>query len=112
MRKDFYNPITIFLMKKNLLLIIFACTCVCVSAKQAYPGLLTKQMPDGSVVEYRLHGDENFHYMTLADGTLIKQEADGFFYYAMASDKGVVSTAVKVGDVKKYDKAMRVSAES
>lgn len=99
-------------MKNKLLIVTFACMSVGVSAKQAYPGVLSSQMPDGSVVEYRLHGDENFHYMTLVDGTLIKQEADGFFYYANASEKGVVSSATKVGDEKNYDKTMKFSAEN
>lgn len=67
-------------------------------AKNAYPHLLQRQMPDGSVVEYKQNGDEVFHYMTLADGTLITEGSDGYFYYAVVTDAGIVATTTKVGE--------------
>ena len=53
-------------------------------------------MPDGTKIEIRLHGDENFHFTTLTDGTIVK-EVDGYFYYANVGDNNIEATKYKVG---------------
>lgn len=86
-------------MKRLYITLVSALMLTALSmAKNAYPRLLQRQMPDGSVVEYKQNGDEIFHYMTLADGTLIAEGADGYFYYAAATDAGIVATTTRVGD--------------
>lgn len=44
-----------------------------------------------------LHGDENFHFATLTDGSIVTEGADGYFYYATVSGEGIRSTGTKVG---------------
>ncbi len=87
-------------MKKNFLLAgaFLLSSWGSLWAIPAYPGVITKTLPDGTTIEIRLHGDENFNYITLADGeTLVKEGADGYYYYATASDNGVTATRYKVG---------------
>lgn len=48
---------------------------MCLSAKPAYPGVLTKHNPDGSVVQIRMYGDENFSYITDLDNNLLEYDA-------------------------------------
>lgn len=69
-----------------------------VFAIPARKGILTRTLPDGTTIEYCLHGDENFHYMTLTDGTLVTTLDDGFVYYAKATEKGIVALPYKVGE--------------
>ena len=84
-------------MKKRFLTIALSASIVVSAyAIPAYKGLITRTMPDGSTIEILLHGDENFHYATLADGTIIK-EKEGQFYYATIGDDGVEATRYKVG---------------
>lgn len=45
------------------------------------PQPVTVVQPDGSSLTIRIHGDENFHYMTTIDGFLIRKDKDGFFKY-------------------------------
>lgn len=66
-------------------------------AVKAYHGLLKKQLPDGSCIEIRQNGDETFHYTTLADGTLVIELNDGFFYYATIGKDRIEPTEYKVG---------------
>lgn len=65
-------------------------------AVPAYKGTITRTMPDGTKIEIRLHGDENFHFTTLTDGTIVKK-VDGYFYYATVGDNGIEATKYKVG---------------
>lgn len=83
---------------KKLILSALALFCAgSAFAIPAYHGLITKQLPNGSSIEVRLVGDENFHYTTLADGTIIKKAADGYYYYASVTDNGIEQTKYKVG---------------
>lgn len=47
----------------------------------AFPRPIVMRQPDGTTLLVRLHGDENFHYATTADGFLIGRGADGYFRY-------------------------------
>lgn len=86
-------------MKKTTLAIALLCgTALTASAIPARRGAIQRTLPDGTTIEFYLHGDETFHYATLPDGTLIKEEPDGFFYYAKASEEGIRALAYKVGE--------------
>ena len=50
-------------------------------AVKAYPGLLSYQQPDGSIVKYYLVGDENYSYMVSDDGYLLSYDDKGFLVY-------------------------------
>ena len=66
-------------------------------AVPAKPGLMKYTQPDGSVVELRLCGDENFHYYVSADGQKLLMQKDGRFVNArLASDGRLVESAVAV----------------
>lgn len=51
------------------------------------PRPITVVQPDGTTLTVRIHGDENFHYMTTVDGYLIRKDKDGFFKYERLDEK-------------------------
>ncbi len=59
-------------------------------AKPAYRGAIEKQQPDGTTITIYQHGDEFFHYTTLADGTWVAKQADGFYKAIPAMSKAEV----------------------
>lgn len=65
------------------------------------PKPVTVVQPDGSSLTVRIHGDENFHYMTTVDGFLIRKDKDGFFKYdQLDAKKGVrLLSAQRVSNV-------------
>ena len=50
------------------------------NAVKAWPGMQTMEQPDGSVIEYRLVGDEYYHEMVSEDGFILKASSDGMLY--------------------------------
>lgn len=58
-------------MKKVNLIILFLSIASIASAVIATPYPVEKQMPDGSVQTVYIRGDENYHYLTTLDGTMI-----------------------------------------
>lgn len=94
-------------MKNKLATTLLAASiAMSASAIPAYKGLIARTLPDGTTIEIRLHGDESFHFTTLADGTIVK-DVDGYFYYATVGDNGIEATKYKVGQplpskAKKY----------
>lgn len=68
------------------------------SAVPASDSPILRTLPDGTSIEIMLHGDENFHYATLLDGSIVKEGDDGYFYYAEVAADGIVATPYKVGD--------------
>lgn len=64
---------------------------------KAYDGVMEVRQPDGSMVSIRMHGDEYFGYSTLADGSVVAQGADGFYYYASYSMSGLSVSSARVG---------------
>ena len=84
-------------MKNKLATTLLAASlAISASAIPAYKGLIARTLPDGTTIGIRLHGDENFHFTTLADGTIVK-DVDGYFYYATVGDNGIEATKYKVG---------------
>lgn len=82
-------------MKRNLLLICTLLMALGVSAAPAYPGLITTTQPDGTTIEYYLHGDEYFSYRTSTDGYLLAENEDGYLEYAeMLDGQGIVPMGV------------------
>lgn len=77
---------------------IFAAVAAAMSAVPASDSPMLRTLPDGTSIEIMLHGDENFHYATLLDGSIVKEGDDGYFYYAEVTADGIVATPYKVGD--------------
>ena len=99
-------------MKKTIIFALLALTTATSAlSRQAYNGTLTKTMPDGSTVEYRLHGNEAFHYMTLTDGTLIELADDGYFHYAEIAEGAIVASKTRIGEPRP-SKALKASAQN
>lgn len=92
---------------KLLLSSIFLAATATMSAIPAWDKPIVRTLPDGSTLEVLLHGDENFHYTTLADGTIVKEGADGFFYYASVADGGIVATQYRVGEAMPRQKMVK-----
>ena len=70
-------------MKKLLLSTVFlAGMSLSLHAVPALNRTILKTLPNGNALEIQLNGDENFHYTTLPDGTLITEADNGYFYYA------------------------------
>jgi M6 family metalloprotease-like protein len=59
-----------------------------VAAVPATPNPVKVKLPDGSSITIRLHGDEWGNYATSTDGYLLKQDAAGFYNYAVAGSDG------------------------
>lgn len=59
--------------------------------------LRTVKQPDGSTIQIRVVGDEFLHFTTLADGTLICLDDDGYYRLAEISvDGAVISTGENI----------------
>jgi hypothetical protein len=93
---------------KRLLLILTIGGALCVWAQQkparvpAYKGVIERVQPNGDTIYVRLHGDERYHWMTLADGeTLVKENKKGYICYAKKKKNGqIVATRRKVKQEK------------
>ncbi len=66
-----------------------------VPAKQ---GLIPYTMPDGTVVDIRLYGDEHHSFATTADGYVVKADSDNVLRYMVPRDGKLVMTDVRVTD--------------
>ncbi len=68
-------------MKRICLLSLVALMLVSIAtmAAPAYPDGVVKTQPDGSTITVFVHGDEYFHYFTLADGTRVEKNAEGYY---------------------------------
>lgn len=80
-------------MKKNqLIMLCIACLMFAVTQKAvavpAYPFPVQYTLPNGEFITIRLHGDENFNWVSTEDGyTLLLNEA-GFYEYAKPDANG------------------------
>lgn len=66
-----------------------------VHAVPAFPGVLTYTQPDGTVVKYRLKGDEHRHWMESTEGYLLEKAANGYIVYAEKKDGALKASAMK-----------------
>ncbi len=71
-----------------------------IQAKPAYPGLMRMSNPDGTSIELRLVGDENFSYATDAEGVNIyERDAKGFWVKAQLNGAELLNVPA---DVDRY----------
>ena len=67
----------------------------------AYPGAVKVSQPDGTIVQVRVHGDENINWVTSTDGYTLMYDGKGFLTYA-GEESGVLSpsaSATETGTV-------------
>lgn len=77
-------------------------------AVNAWPGLHTVTQADGTVLSYRVVGDERFHTFATTDGFLIVPDANGQLCYARKAVKGMLETS----GVAAHDIAQRSESEN
>lgn len=83
-------------MKKLLLSFLLSCFFISLWAVKAYPGLLTHTQPDGSAINYYLHGDENFSYMVSEDGYLLTFDGTQMLRFANFDGINIVPSQKRV----------------
>jgi len=82
-------------MRKIVLVALAVLLSIVAYSAPAYPGLITVNQADGSVISFYLHGDENFSYMTSEDGYLLARNEAGLMEYGdFSNGKYVVPTGV------------------
>ena len=68
-------------MKKILIIVALLLVAnLQLGAIPAYRGLVPYTLPDGSVIQIRMHGDEFFNWVTDASGRVIELGEDGYYY--------------------------------
>ena len=74
---------------------IFNTTPTCI-ANTANPNPIIEEQSDGTLIEVKLHGDENSQYVTDDAGYTISKNEDGIYYYDVMSDNGgLVQTGIR-----------------
>lgn len=88
-----------------------ALTCLTASAVPPMPGFIKVAQPDGSTIEAKIVGNNDFHYYVTPGGTrLVADVADGFIKVADIDESGLmVPTATKAVDGREF--AQKYSAE-
>lgn len=82
-------------MKKLLFALVLSfASCVMSYAVPAYPWPVKHRQPDGSVVTIQLHGDENYHYMTM-NGNVVAKSRDGFYRRASLPVRSVSASRLR-----------------
>lgn len=76
------------LKKLTLISLMSLCAAGSAFAKPATTKPLPFTLPDGSVIEVRMHGDEHSSYFTTLDNVMISRADDGFFYYTCLNLNG------------------------
>ncbi len=75
-------PIQHTMIGRLLFLLVMIASSLHSSAIPAYPGILSRMQPDGTVIQYELIGDEYFHMAMTTDGYLLEEDSRGAFCYA------------------------------
>ena len=66
------------------------------NANTANPNPIIEEQADGTLIEVKLHGDENNQYVTDDAGYTISKRADGIYYYDVMGDNGgLVHTGIR-----------------
>lgn len=90
-------------MHKSLVRLFLTASLMLASAGSAWaikanPRPVAVRLPDGSTLTVRIHGDENFNYVTTLDGFLVQRDREGYFRYVRVDEKNArrVMTAQRV----------------
>lgn len=79
-------------MKKLIVILIGVLTTINIWGAKAYPEPITITQKDGKMLTYRLHGDENFFYITTTDGVLLCRKGKDYFI-AIIDENGKSSSS-------------------
>ena len=86
-------------MKQNFIKSLIICIAICcatvkTSAVPANPRPFTVTQKDGSKLELRFIGDENFHYYATTDGVPLVKEGENYFYAEMDNGSRLLSSGI------------------
>ena len=70
------------MMGRLIILLLMMANSLRSSAIPAYPGLISRVQPDGTVIQFELIGDEHFHLAMTTDGYLLEEDSRGALCYA------------------------------
>lgn len=86
---------------RHLILTIVALSSISsVYGVPARPGIISKTLPDGSVISLNLRGDESHHQYFSVDGIPVFESADGFYYYAeLMTDNTITTSQIRVSEI-------------
>ena len=73
---------------KTFSLALLLMLCGKAQAIPAYNILQKQRQPDGTMLSFRLMGDEHLHWFVTADGYLVDRDADGAMYYVQTDSQG------------------------
>lgn len=84
-------------MKKIYALAAAAALPLLATARPASPELMRHVNPDGSVVEFRMFGDEHFHYTTDANATtILSQDENGYLAPRKVNGQTMLATETNI----------------
>ena len=87
----------------TLALTVALCGGVAMAAP-ARPGVIEKELPNGTILSLNLRGDEAHHQYFSLDGYPVIEAADGFFYYGTLSEQGrIESSDIRVSNIESRD---------
>lgn len=66
-----------------------------VSSVPAYSGLQSYRQPDGTVIKYKVRGDERLHWIESEDGYLLARADNGFMNYATVNGNKISASSVR-----------------
>ena len=96
------------MLKRILILIIFAILPLAALSKPAKPGLIYLAQPDGTGFYARFYGDEMMRIKVTEEGSAITQDEDGWWCYAeYDTNASRISTGYKVGKSVSSDVLVR-----
>ena len=71
----------------------------------AYPGLIKKSNPDGTIISFYLKGDEVLHWQVTPEGYTLLENDKGYYCYATQDSKGnLIPSDVVATDTKSQSK--------
>ena len=79
-------------MKRLFIILITTVITLNIWGAKAYPEPITITQKDGKVLTYRLHGDENYFYITTTDGVLLCRKGKDYFI-AIIDENGNMSSS-------------------
>ena len=99
-------------MKKVLFVALMAAMTLSLVAQKparvpAYKGIIERVQPNGDTLQTYLIGDEHKHWMTTADGWLIKENEKGWLVYMTEKKDGSVQATCR----KAHNEAQRSKCE-
>lgn len=64
-----------------------------INAVPAYPGFITATQPDGTEIQIKLHGDEQFNWASTADGYTLLRDKDNYWKFVKKTSDGYLAAS-------------------